>query len=133
MRRTLTGLLALWLVAAGLLALAPAVSAADPGFAGTWVSTDTDGSTQALAIGRGPTPAVTYQDFYASSCDNRGAPSTHFVATGRGSIDGTSMWVEFRNGGCGRDTIGPFGLGFSYDGGSDTLTDDFGITWFRFP
>ena len=133
MRRVLTGVLALWLVAAGLLALAPAVSAADPGFAGTWVSVDTDGSTQALAIGRGSTPAVTYQDFYAGTCDNHGAPSTHFVATGRGTIDGPSMWVEFRNGGCGSHKIGPFGLLLSYDGSSDTMTDGFGITWYRFP
>jgi hypothetical protein len=132
-RRILTGVLALWLVAAGLLALAPVVSAADPGFAGTWVSTDSDGSTQALAIGQGPTPAVTYLDFYASSCFTNGAPSTHFIATGRGAIDGPSMWVEFRNGGCGQFKLGPFPLGFSYDAGSDTLTDDFGITWYRFP
>ncbi len=133
MRRILTGGLALWLVAAGMLALAPAVSAADPGFAGTWVSIDTDGSTQALAIGRGSTPAVTYQDFWASSCANDGASSTHFVATGRGVIDGSLLWVDFRNGACGWRKIGPFGMGLSYDGGSDTLTDDFGITWYRFP
>lgn len=133
MRRVLTGILALWLVVAGMLALAPAVAAADPGFAGTWVSIDTDGSTQGLAIGRGSTPAVTYEDFYASSCANDGAQATHFVATGRGTIDGSSLWVEFRNGGCGWHKIGPFSLGFSYDAGSDTLTDDFGITWYRFP
>jgi len=131
MRRILTGVLALWLVAAGLLAVAPAVAAAQPGFAGTWVSIDSDGSTQALAIGRGSTAAVTYQDFYASSC--AGSPSTHFVATGRGTVDSTSLLVEFRHGGCGRQKIGPFELSFSYDGGSDTLTDDFGITWHRFP
>jgi len=133
MRRMLTGALALWLVAAGLLALAPAVSAAGSGFAGTWVSIDSDGSTQGLVIGRGTTPAVTYRDFFASSCANAGAPSTHFVATGFGSIDGDSLWVEFRNGGCGRQMIGPFGLGLSYDDGTDTLTDDFGVTWYRFP
>lgn len=133
MRRKLTGVLALCLVAAGLLALAPAVSAASPGFAGTWVSVDSDGSMQGLAIGRGSTPTVTYQDFYASSCANAGSPSTHFVATGRGSVDGDSLWVEFRNGACGRHRIGPFGLGLGYDGGGDTLTDDFGITWYRFP
>jgi hypothetical protein len=132
-KRFLTGALALWLVGAGLLALAPAVSAADPGFTGTWISTDTDGSTQGLAVGRGSTPAVTYQDFFASSCADGGAPSTHFVATGRGSIDGSSMWVDFRNGGCGRAMTGPFGFAFSYDSGSDTLTDDFGVTWYRFP
>jgi hypothetical protein len=132
-RRILTGVVALWLVAAGLLALAPAVSAADPGFGGTWVSVDTDGSTQALAIGRGSTPAVTYMDFFASTCEEGGSPATHFVATGRGSIEGASMWVDFRNGGCGRHKIGPFGLGFTYDAASDTLTDTFEITWYRFP
>ena len=97
------------------------------------MSTDSDGSTQALSIGRGPIPAVTYLDFYANSCATSGSPSTQFVATGRGAIDGESLWVDFRNGGCGRHKIGPFGLGFVHDGDSDTLTDDFGITWYRFP
>ena len=134
MRRMLTGALALWLAAAGLLALAPVVSAAGSAFSGTWVSIDTDdGSTQMLAVGRGSSPAVTYHDFYASSCFNGGSPSTHFVATGRGTVDGDVMWVDFRNGGCGRHKIGPFGLAFIYDAGADTLTDDFGITWFRSP
>jgi hypothetical protein len=129
----LTVALALWLAAAGLVMLAPAVTAAGSVFTGTWVSIDTDGSTQALAIGQGTTPAVTYQDFYASSCAGDGAPSTHFVATGRGTIDSFTLWVEFRNGGCGRQTIGPFGLGFAYDNSYDTLIDDFGVTWYRFP
>ena len=133
MRRTLTGVLALWLAAAGLVVLAPAVTAAGSVFAGTWVSIDTDGSTQALAIGQGTTPAVTYEDFYASSCAGDGAPSAHFVATGRGTIDGDTLWVEFRNGGRGRHTIGSFGLGFNYDSSHDALTDDFGVTWSRFP
>ena len=133
MRRLFTGAVALWLVAAGVLALAPAVAAAGTGFTGTWVSIDTDGSTQGLVIGRGSTPAVTYQDFYATSCANAGAPSTHFVATGTGSVDDDALFVAFRNGGCGGRRIGPFGLGFSYDSGSDTLTDDFGVTWYRAP
>ena len=133
MRGTSIRLLAISMAVATLLAVVPAVTAADAGLAGTWVSTDGDGSTQALAIGRGATPAVTYQDFYASSCAGDGVPSTHFVASGRGTIDGDVLWVEFRNGRCGRHAIGPFGLGFAYDAGSDTLTDDFGITWYRFP
>lgn len=130
MRRTMTGVLALWLVAAGL-ALAPAAAAGGSTLAGTWVSIDTDGSTQTLAIGQGATPPVTFQDFYASSCDGAGAQSTHFVATGRAWIDESSMWVEFRNGGCGWRKIGPFGMYYVYDAGTDTLTDDFGVTWFR--
>jgi hypothetical protein len=134
MRRILTHALTTWLLITGLaLALAPAVSAAESAFAGTWVSIDTDGSTQTLAIGRGSTPAVTYQDFYANSCADDGAPSTHFVATGRGTVSGDWLGVEFRNGRCGRHMIGPFGLGFGYDGSNDTLTDDFGITWYRSP
>jgi hypothetical protein len=133
-RRMLSGALAIWLVGAALLAVAPAVSAAGSVFAGTWVSIDTDGSTQALAIGRGSSPAVTYQDFYASSaCDDAGASSTHFIATGRGTIEDDVMWVDFRNGGCGNHKLGPFGMAVFYDTGSDTLTDDFGITWYRFP
>lgn len=133
MMRTLTSVAALWLAASTLLAMAPVAAAADSVFAGTWVSTDSDGSAQTLAIGRGSAPAVTYGDFYASSCDSAGAPSTHFVATGRGSIDDTSLWVDFRNGRCGHHAIGPFGLGFAYDANTDTLTDDFGITWYRGP
>jgi hypothetical protein len=101
--------------------------------AGTWVSIDTDGSTQALAIGRGTPAAVTYEDFHASSCAGDGTPSTHVVATGRGTVDGDRLWVDFRNGGCGRHMIGPFGPGFTYDSSDDTLIDDFGITWYRFP
>jgi hypothetical protein len=29
--------------------------------------------------------------------------------------------------------IAPSHRSFAVDGGSDTLTDDFGITWYRFP
>lgn len=68
-----------------------------------------------------------------SSANNAGSPATHFVATGRDSIDGASIWVEFRNGGCGWRAIGLSALESSYDGGSDTLTDDLGITWYLFP
>jgi hypothetical protein len=133
MRRLLTGVVTLALAATALLATVPAVAAAASDFSGTWVSTDSDGSTQALSVGRGASPAVTYLDFYANSCATAGSPSTQFVANGRGSIDGASMWVDFRNGGCGRHKLGAFGLEFLYDGGSDTLTDSFGITWSRFP
>jgi hypothetical protein len=132
MRRILTGVVALQLVAASLLALAPAVSAGGSAFAGTWMSIDTDGSTQMLAIGQGSTPAVTFQDFYASSCDGAGAQSTHFVANGSGSVEGDSLRVEFRNGGCGSRKIGSFGLTYSRDD-NGTLTDDFGVTWHRYP
>jgi hypothetical protein len=131
MRRTMTAGLALWLVVAGL-ALVPAVAAGGSTFAGTWVSIDTDGSTQTLAIGQGATPPVTYQDFYASAaCDAAGAQSTHFVATGRAWIDEASMSVEFRNGGCGWRKFGPFGMDLDYHAVSDTLTDDLGVTWYR--
>jgi hypothetical protein len=132
MRRVMTGGIATWLAAASLLVLVPAASA-DTGVAGMWTSIDSDGSTQALSVGRGSTPAVTYVDFYASSCDAAGSPSTVFVATGRGALGDDSMWVDFRNGGCGRHKLGPFGLGFDYDSGGDTLTDSFGITWYRAP
>ena len=43
------------------------------------------------------------------------------------------MSVAFRNGGCGWRKIGPFELAFSFDGSSGTVTDEFGITWYRFP
>ena len=118
------------LVGAMLLAVAP-VSAAGSVFAGTWTSTDTDGSFQMLTVSGGNAPSVTYQDFFASSCQNNGSRSTHWVSAGQGTVDGDALFVDFHKSGCGRFSIGAYSDAFFYDQGSDTLTDTFGIVWHR--
>jgi hypothetical protein len=100
-------------------------------FAGMWVSTDFDGSTQTLQVSAGATPRVTYQDFYASGCDNHGSPSTHWVAAGQGWVDGDILVIDYHKSGCGFFTIGAYSDFYEYDAGTDTLTDSVGITWAR--
>jgi hypothetical protein len=117
----------------GLQLAAAAVNAA-PGtspFAGIWLSTDYDGSQQMLNVSAGGSPRVVYQDFYASGCDTFAGPATHWVAAGRGSIEGDALWVEFHKSGCGTFLQGGYGDGYFYDGSSDTLIDLSGIVWSR--
>jgi hypothetical protein len=122
--------LALGLSLLALLVFAPAVSAGQSQFAGMWVSTDPDdGSTQVLLVSAGVAPAVTYIDFYASSCANGGSPTTQFTAAGRGSVDADTLVADFHKTGCGRSGMGGFTFGWTYDSG--TLVDDFGIVWYR--
>jgi hypothetical protein len=124
--------LALGLSLVALLAFAPSASAAQSQFSGRWVSTDpADGSTQVLSVSAGDAPAVTYIDFYASSCASHGSPTTLFAAAGRGVADVDTLVVDFHKSGCGRSGMGGFTLGWTYDNG--TLVDDFGIVWYRAP
>ena len=124
--------LALGLSLVALLAFAPAASATQSQFSGRWVSTDPDdGSTQTLSVSAGDAPAVTYIDFYASSCANGGSPTTAFTAAGRGVVDADALVVDFHKTGCGRWGMGGFTFGWTYDNG--TLVDDFGIVWHRAP
>ena len=120
--------LALGLSLVALLAFAPSVAAAQSQFSGMWVSTDPDdGSTQVLLISAGDEPAVTYIDFYASSCANGGSPTTLFTAAGRGVVDSDMLVVDFHKSGCGPVGKGGFTFAWTYDNG--TLVDDFGIVW----
>jgi hypothetical protein len=101
-------------------------------FAGLWVSTDpVDGSTQMLKIAAGSAPSVTYQDFFASSCEDHGSPSTHWVAAGRGEVDGNFLGITFHKSGCGAFTIGAYEDYVEYDAGTDTLIDSSGTTYDR--
>ena len=109
----------------------PAIAASTSPFAGTWTSTDTDGSSQMLIVSGGPSPSVIYQDFYASGCDNGGAPTTHWTAAGQGSIEDDVLFVSFHKSGCGPFGKGGYGDFYIYDGASDTLVDQFDITWSR--
>lgn len=124
--------LALGLSLVALLAVAPVVSAAQSQFSGRWVSTDpADGSTQTLSVSAGDTPAVTYIDFFASTCANGGSPATVFTAAGQGTVDADALVVDFHKSGCGRSGAGGFTLEWTYDNG--TLLDGFGIVWHRAP
>ena len=120
------------LVALGtLFVVAPVSAATSSPFTGNWVSTDTDGSHQTLSVSSGRSPSVVYQDFYASGCDNFGGPATHWVAAGKGTVDGDTLWVGFHKSGCGRFEQGGYGDVYVYDAGTDTLVDTFDITWYR--
>jgi hypothetical protein len=99
-------------------------------FAGRWSSVDTDGSHQTLRItgsGNGSYGMVLYDDA-ASVCG--GAP-TLFV--GSGHVDGDELVMAGALA-CqpgGNVLHGVVQIGYSYDAGSDTLTDFFGVTWTR--
>jgi hypothetical protein len=124
------GLLTIGVAASTVLGAPPATAAQGP-LAGTWTSTDTDGSNQTLTItGSGRRAyAVTYFDDAATSlCD--GAPA---MVTGSGRVDGDDLFTR------GAATCLPGGnrlrgvitIDYTYDAASDTLTDAFGIVWSR--
>ena len=99
-------------------------------YAGRWASVDTDGSNQVLRItgsGEGSYGMVLYDDA-ASAC---GGTPTLFV--GSGHFDGAELVMTgslaCRPGG--NVLHGVVDIGFSYDVGTDTLTDFFGVTWTR--
>jgi hypothetical protein len=118
-------------LALSITVLAAPVSAASTPFKGVWTSTDNDGSSQMLTVSAGTRPSVVYQDFYASGCDTFGGPATHWVGAGRGEVDGDTLFVGFHKSGCGTFLQGGYGDEYVYDSGSDTLTDAFGIVWYR--
>lgn len=152
-RRTVTmKRLAILPLIGAMLTFAPATSAAG-GFVGQWTTIDCatspegvvdcgvwgDGSLMALRIGVGEHPRVTFQDFYASSCDNAGSPATHFVGAGRGFYEDIFLFVGLDKTGCGRTHMGAeVEFQFYHDPGSDTLWEDedgdgWGYIWYRFP
>lgn len=115
-----------------LLTVAPASAASgDTAFTGRWTSTDHDGSAQTLSVSAGANPSVVYQDFYANGCDTFGGPATHWVASGKGSVEGNELTAFFHKSGCGTFLMGGYVDYLYYDEGTDTLQDTWGITWFR--
>jgi hypothetical protein len=118
------------LTLAGVALAGPASAAGGP-LAGTWTSIDTDGSNQTLDImgSGGHVYSKIYVDEAATgACD--GNPAT---ITGPGFVDGDVVVLN------GALTCLPGGnvfrsritVGFVHDSSTDTLTDDFGITWHR--
>lgn len=111
------------------LAVSPAHAAG--GFTGSWEATDIpDGSHMTLSIsGTGARYAVQLHDESATAAC-QGAPAT---VTGPGRLDGATLLVDATltcrpGGNVIRHRIA---LLFSYDTGSDTLEDGFGVTWYR--
>jgi hypothetical protein len=108
-----------------------AASAASGPLAGTWTSTDDDGSTQTLDItssGRHAYALVYVDDVATGACG--GDPAQ---VTGPGFTDGEDLvmvgTLVCLPGGNGLRTR--IVIGFDYDPGADTLTDSFGIVWER--
>ena len=140
MRRTTTGALALCLLAAGLLALAPAVAAAPTSpFEGSWTSIDpVDGSTQHLYVRGGTGVQVRYVDEYGTTCAEIGASTTVFTGILAGQVSGNELNATFKSAGCGTTLVLTARIGFSwifeYDPSTDTLwgaVNDGPATWHR--
>ena len=118
-------------VGAGAATLAPPASAAPGDLAGTWTSIDLDGSSQQLTVngsGSHRYSMFLYDDEATSACD--GNPAR---LTGTGELDGDTLTMT------GSLTCLPGGNAlrfridyvFVYSAGSDTLTDDAGVVWYR--
>lgn len=130
MKRRTASVLAALALAISIPAAALAAPSASP-FAGTWVSTDFDGSSQLLLVAGGGHPSVVYQDFYASGCDTYAGPDTHWVAAGTGTVEDDVLWISYRKSGCGTFLQGGYEDYYTYDSDSDTLIDSVGIIWTR--
>lgn len=123
------------LLASFVLALivgpATAASAVDDVFRGAWAGIDSDGSNLTLTIegtGQAGRHSVTYFDDAATLCG--GGPAT---AQGSGKVEGDTMYVSWtaacRTGG--NPFRGKIAFTFEYDTEADTLTDNFGVTYYR--
>lgn len=111
------------------LGIPPAV-AAQGTLADTWTSIDTDGSNQTLTVtGSGSRVyAMTLFDESASLCE--GAPA---LGKGSGRVEEDQLFMR-ASVAClpgGNVLRGVISIGFVYDAGADTLTDDFGVVWSR--
>ena len=129
MKRAFVALALSSILASASAGLAPPASAAQGPLAGSWTSTDSDGSNQTLEIrgsGHHVYAMVYYDDSATGACD--GSPAR---IPGRGLVDGDHVLQV------GSLICLPGGkkfkvqLGYTYDANTDTLTDDFGIVWHR--
>lgn len=135
--RTLLRMALATALVAGMLALPLAATAAPPSpFTGSWTSVDpVDGSNQRMAIGGGPAPRVLLYDDGATVCglDLGGVPLHAARATGRASVSGTTLTVDF-DVYCLASPTSFWGVApatFDYDAGTDTISDGFGAVWSR--
>lgn len=105
----------------------PAVSASTNRLDGRWTSTDTDGSHQRLDVRGSGAGAVSLYDDAAGICAGAPAriPGTGAVNADVLTLTGVLVCVP------GGPPIGRVTVEFTYDASSDTLTDQFGVTWYR--
>jgi len=103
-------------------------------FEGTWTATDIpDGSTMNLYVGSGPTPAVRFEDLFATGAACIQDQSKVFTADGVGEISGNRLVVSYPDGGgCGSVNVSIDGT-YLYDGDTGTLRDQDGVIWTRIP
>ena len=129
------------LIAAALLAATTAVAILGGGggplrstvFEGTWTTIDpVDDSRMTLVVAAGMTPAVHFEDAFATGAACVDDPVKVFTADGTGQVSGSLLAVTYPDGGgCGLLTV-EIGPGFlEYDEATDTLTDSDGLRWFR--
>jgi len=124
------------LIASALVLAVAAPALAVDSFVGHWTSTDTDGSNQTLDVWRtnGFYQLVVYDDG-ASTCgvfDENGDPTVAAIGKGTGTADGDDLTASFMLK-CQMPASPPFmaTVTFTYDSGTDTLTDNFGVVWYR--
>ena len=110
---------------------APTALAAGGELAGTWTSVDSDGSNQTLDImgsGNRVYSMIYFDESATNACD--GDPAR---VTGPGFVDGDEL-VMVGSVVClpgGNPFRSRFHISYDYDAGTDTLTDAFGIVWYR--
>lgn len=123
------------LVAAALVIAIPAAALAAPAtsaYTGSWEATDSDGSHETLVVSTGSRPSVIFQDFWARGCDAYSEiPADHWTASGKGEVDGDTLWASFHKSGCGTFLQGGYGDYWVYDEATDTLIGSDDIVWTR--
>ena len=132
MRRALASATTVLVLAPVVAVLAPSAASAAPGpLAGTWTSTDTDGSHQTLVVtGSGQRAySLVYTDDAASDAC-QGNPAR---LSGPGFVEGADLHMQatlvcLPGGNQIRERLS---LTFSYDSATNTLMDDLGIQWSR--
>jgi hypothetical protein len=129
------GLIAVALVLATVAGALLAGGASGPStvFEGTWITIDpADGSGMTLVVGPGETPAIYFEDGYASGEACLNDRVKRFTARGAGTIVDDRMNVRWPDGGgCGLVTLAMGEGSYTYDPATDTLVDGLQQTWMR--
>ena len=131
MRRTLLAIICSLLGAVVVIGTAPPVAARTGTVSGTWTSIDNDGSSQELIVrgsGQGKYAMFLVDDSATNACDGNPA-----MFVGTSVPDGNTLLMT------GSLTCLPGGnvvrhritIEFEYSPGTDTLTDETGVTWYR--
>ena len=101
-------------------------------FEGTWTAVDPgDGSGMTLVVGAGITPAVYFEDGYASGDACVNDTVKRFTARGTGTISGNRLEATYsERGGCGSTTVEVPGR-YDYASSTDALIDQDDLIWTR--